>query len=340
VVVSHRTPEYRYELLNLNFEGELSRTGDYVEMGRPTFNEITFTPDGELGFAVHDDGTLGVFRISGSLFEVVDDKFVGDFYASEVVMGDTGNYAYVLDAEWRDIGGGIYRIGIGCDGEITDEGLVAPAKLPHFMAQLPGTRRFLVAAHDFAESPLAQDTHLVELGTTPVAVASTKAFASGDSIIGSAALSPTGDHFFIGDNNAFGGNNRIGAVWIEGDTLTPVGEQEVEDPYDLVASPFGNALLVVSGFGEGFFVASYNPSAPDAPLGPLTEIDYLGDDKPAIPARAVLIDRGVRKGLVLVAENVGVRRLRFDPQGNVEDLGLFALGSGTAAVTFSIGVQP
>jgi hypothetical protein len=41
-----------------------------------------------------------------------------------------------------------------------------------------------------------------------------------------------------------------------------------------------------------------------------------------------------------VAENLGVRQIRFEPGGSVTDLGMFALGNDAENIVGSIRVQP
>jgi hypothetical protein len=55
-----------------------------------------------------------------------------------------------------------------------------------------------------------------------------------------------------------------------------------------------------------------------------------------------MIDAGALRGLVLMAENTGVRRVQFHADGSVVDLGKFAVGtgSGTDVVVGAIGVTP
>ena len=53
-----------------------------------------------------------------------------------------------------------------------------------------------------------------------------------------------------------------------------------------------------------------------------------------------MIARGAQSGLVLVTENQGIRRARFDGNGVDTDLGLTTLGSGTTGVVGAIAIQP
>lgn len=62
--------------------------------------------------------------------------------------------------------------------------------------------------------------------------------------------------------------------------------------------------------------------------------------KPQLPTSPVVVGDGTLKGLILVAEVEGVRRLRFEPNGGVTDLGVFTLQGGLEASVGSVGVQP
>ena len=42
----------------------------------------------------------------------------------------------------------------------------------------------------------------------------------------------------------------------------------------------------------------------------------------------------------IIAENLGVRQVRFLPAGGVVDDGLFVYGAGLASIVGAIGVQP
>jgi hypothetical protein len=44
--------------------------------------------------------------------------------------------------------------------------------------------------------------------------------------------------------------------------------------------------------------------------------------------------------MVLIAENVGVRQIKFAAGATVTDLGMFGFGSGLDNISGAIGVQP
>jgi hypothetical protein len=247
----------------------------------------------------------------------------------------------VLDSEWRDIGGGVYRVRIGCDGTLTDEGKVVPAKLPYAMAFLPGAAdRVLLAAQDALDSAAHDDAHLLAWGETPSILAGADAFGDDEAIVASMAVTTDGKLALIGDNASYSGvGNRIAVVSVGDGTLAPVQVlTDFLDPFAIVTSPFGNAAIAVSGFGDAIFRLSQSDD-PKAPFAVAGQLAYAGK-KPALPANAVMVRAGKLTGLVLVSENNGVRRVRFEKDGSVTDLGVLSLGDGLDAIPGAIGLQP
>src|SRR6185295_3490683 len=112
----------------------------------------------------------------------------------------------------------------------------------------------------------------------------------------------------------------------------------IDDPIAIVASPFDDAALVASGFGNAFFALDYDPDAAE-PFAVRGELAYQGAP-PQLPGGAVRVDRGALAGRVLVAENLGVRQVSFEGGGVITDLGLTSLGSGSESIVGAIGVQP
>ena len=136
VVVSHPydssgSQSGEFEVLELSKTGVLSETNTTFTLSRAVWGDIVFTPDGEIGIAVHDDGTLGVFRFDGDDVVVVHSNFGNnDFYASRVTMDPTGSFIWVADDNWRDNGGGLYRVYLDCDGKLTNDGRIVKGKQP------------------------------------------------------------------------------------------------------------------------------------------------------------------------------------------------------------------
>lgn len=332
-----------YEVFALSPEGELVSTGRTFTMRRAFLGEIVFTPDGEIGLVAHDDGTVGVFRLApDGAPEVIHEALAGEVYASSVVMDPSGERAYVLDTEWRVHGGGIYEVTIGCDGRVVEEGLVAAGQMVASLLWLGGGRA-LAVADDILESTSSDEAHLLSWGDDPVVLDGVDAFGDDEAIVSAAALTADGRYALIGDANAFSGiPNRVALVEVleDGSGLSATGVlSPLEDPIGIVASPFDDAVLVVSGFGNALWALSYDPGAVDEPLVVAGELDYAGP-RPQLPAGAVLVSRGSLSGLVLVAENTAIRRVRFQGDGSIADLGPTSTGEGFGAVVGAIGVQP
>lgn len=334
----------RYEVLELGLDGTLSRPGLEFEMGRLSMGEIPFTPDGKVGIAPQaEDGTLGVFRIhDDGQVEVVHSGFAVDFYPADVVMGRQGVHAYVLDTNWRNNGGGIYRVGIGCDGTLTDEGMVAPAKLPRALLFLPDdSGRVVVAADDLMDSASGHDTHLLSGVLSPQLLAGASAFGDDEAMVAAAAITPNGRHVLLGDGSFFSGiPNRVAVVEVkDGELLPRQVVSPVDDPVAILASPDGDAALVVSGYSNAVYVLSYAPENATEPFEWVGEPAYTGSS-PQLPGGAVLVDRGGLKGRVLIPEVGGIHQFHFDAGGSVSDRGRLELGSGTENIAGGIGVQP
>ncbi|HUS30693.1 MAG TPA: hypothetical protein VMZ53_19420, partial [Kofleriaceae bacterium] len=222
VVVAHPytrsgDPSADFEVLQLSATGTLTRFAPphtFTLGKRAPFGVITFTPDGVVGIVALDDGKLGVFSLDGDgNATVIDAGVAGEFYADSVVMDPSGDHAWVLDANTRENGGGIYRISIDCDGKVADKGIVAMAKTPGGLAFHDG--HAVVPAHDILGSPTTgDDVHLLDWPATaaaPTLLGGGDAFGDDDSIFSGFALSHDGATAFIGDSNVVG-TNRVGIV--------------------------------------------------------------------------------------------------------------------------------
>lgn len=346
-VVSHPytedgSPASAWEVLSIDGEGELAATGTTFAMGRATDGTVAFTPDGAIGVAAQEDGTLGVFALSAAgEVEVIETGWRGSMYAGAVVPAPDGGGVYVLDSQWRENGGGVYRVDIDCDGQVSDGGLVAAARLPYALVFAGGGARALAAASDILDSSAGADVHLVDLATGDV-LAGADPFPDDEQIVASAALTADGAFLLVGDNNQFYSSeeleNRVAVVRVDGGALGAVQTLPVEDPMAIATSPFDDGALVVSGFADAI-VALTRDDGRGKPFALAGEIDYDGP-APQLPGALVTIDRGALRGHVLVAELLGVRHLAFAP-GAVTDLGLLTLeGEGSAAITGALGVQP
>jgi hypothetical protein len=350
VVVSHPydpsgNPSSKYEALTLASDGTLAKTGHTFSLGRSSSGKMAFTADGKIGIVPDEDGDLGVVRFDEAHAPtVVHAKFHGSFYATVVSVEPGGESALVLDYDTRQNGGGIYRVKIGCDGTLTDEGLIAPSKLPAAIGWLTDGVHAVLAAEDVLDSPAHADADLLAFGPTPSVLAGADAFGDDDAIVSSLAVTHDEKFALVADDSQFGTvPPRIAVVGVGATSLTAVSvlqqaDDSITDPVDLATSPYDDAALVVSGFDNAIFALAYDPSS-GTPFTPAGEISYVGQ-APQLPLVAVEITRGALNGLVLVSENTGVRPVRFEPGGQITDLGLFSLGDGLDALTGSMGVSP
>jgi hypothetical protein len=259
-------------------------------------------------------------------------------------MAPGGARAYVLSTQWDVHGGGVYEVSIGCDGTLRDEGKVLGAKMPFAMKWAPAStpgQRVLMASQDVLGSRPDELAHLIDLATVE-RITSASVFPDDGAYVGSLALTPGGKLALLGDTSSFNSvPDRIGVVAIEGDSLRKVQVVEnVKDPVAIEVSPFGTTALVVSGFGDAIFVLDIDTKNLAAPVSLRGKLQYVGDG-PKVPGDAVQVERGKLRGLVLLSDYTGVRRVRFiDSAPGIEDLGRFDLGSGTESLAGAIGVQP
>ncbi len=331
-----------YRVFELDPSGNsLTFTNETFEMGRTTIGTIVFTPDREIGLVAQEDGSLGVFRIDRSYVTVVHRRFQGSFYAEQVVMDPGGFFAYVLDPNTRENGGGIYTVGIACDGTLTDHRLLLPARSPRKLVLVSGAEAVLAAADVGVSSPAGHDVHWMDMSANPPErVTGADAFGDDEAIVGGLVVTRDRRFVLVGDTSQFSGvPNRVAVVEITGvTTLTPRQVlTPVEDPLAIVTSPLNDAALVVSGFGDALLGLDYTPggAAPFSVRGPLT---YTGA-RPELPGHAVMIGPGTLSGMTLIAENLGVRRVRFGGNGTVIDLGKTETGTGTENIIGAIGIQ-
>ena len=323
-----------WEVLALSADGTLAASGTVFQMGRATDGVIAMTPDGEIGLAAQEDGSLGVFRLDpDGTPHVVAAKMTGSFYAMRVIMDGSGDFAWVLDTQWRNNGGGIYRVRIGCDGTPSDEGLWQMSKLPADLERHGD--RWIVQATDFLASAAGDDVFLVDPAGPSIA-ASAQSFGDDQAIVSAATLSSDGQYLLIADNNEFSGiPNRIAVVGVGGNSLTHLQVvTPVQDPVALIPSPFDDAILVASGYGNAMFVLPPQTST-TAPYGAPRELTYQGG-RPQLPGAAVQITRGGLRGRVLVAEVAGVRQVQLAAGAQATDLGATAMATAPGA----LGVTP
>jgi hypothetical protein len=344
VVVGHpydaqSNPANDYEVLSLSSTGDLATTGTHFAMGRPSDSTIVFTPDGALGFAVQDDGSIGAFAIDATgAVTVLESAFPASFYATSLTMSADGTRLYVVDPNFPENGGGVYRVRIACDGSLTDEGRLLESKSARALLPLPGGDSLLAARGALGSVGIAH-AHRITV-EPPVLVQSVDVFGDDDAILSWATRTHDGKFALLGDNSAFSGvPNRVGVVEITAGGLA-AGQvlPDIEDPYAIATSPFDDAALVVSGFGDALWVLDYDPAAPQ-PFSLRGEVEYEAG-APQLPGALAMVDRGALEGRVLIADVRGVFVVDFQPGAVVEDFGVTDLGGGVEDIVVGIGVQP
>ncbi len=329
-------------VFTLSTDGALTDSGARVDMGRGYGGHVAFTPDGSIGMVAQDDGTLGVFEAIGAgEVRVLQEAWDGGFYASAVVSDPSGEHAWIVDGNWAENGGGLYRAEIDCTtGELSGATRVLEAKLPAWMGFTHHRLdRALLVGREAAGASAGEDAFLLEPGESPSILAGADAFGDDEAIFAGAALSFDDQTLLIGDNSFFSGlPNRVAVAAVTDDGLEPLQVlEDIDDPIDIVASPFGDKALVLSGYSDALFVLDYEPGAA-APYSYAGEPSYDGAS-PQLPTAADQVTRGPWKGLVILTENQGLRMVQF-AQGSVTDLGLSSFGSGLDSIPGAIGVQP
>ena len=330
-----------FEVLALSKSGALTKTNETFQLGVATDGEIVFTPDGAVGLVAVEGGKIGVFRLDAAgKVTVVHTAFSGAFYASRIIMGPEGKKAYVLDGNWRNNGGGIYRVGIACDGTLTDEGLIVPSKLA-YAARFIDSDRLLLGARDVGTSKAGDDAHVVNLKSDQLS-GGADAFGDDDAIISDVALTHDQRYGLLADNAAFSSvaGDRIAVVSLNvaKGTLSPVQILTgLKDPVGIVTSPWDNAALVLGAQADRLSVLDYDPASrtPFTLRGKLTT-----SNSTLLPGVAVMIRRGSLEGRVIIAENLQLRQVQFQKNGNVDEVEVYSLGSGILAIPGALGVTP
>lgn len=347
VIVSHPSDQNGekatdYEIIHLGLDGKLARDGAHFTMGRNFNAPIFFSPDGEIGIAVQDDdGSLGIFRMTPSgTADVVAAKFGKEsFYADAAVFSADGSRLFIADSN-RKTTGGIHEVEIACDGTPTYRGRIFESPGSTALRLLPTSSKLLVSAASAPGAAADHDIFLLDVASRPVKLeSSTALFGDGNAIAKGLDVTPDGKVGLVSDANEFLGTNRVGVVSLA-TGLTKVAVLDIEGPSGVVVSPYGNTALVTAAGGgsiDAFYVLSLAPSGMATSGGKFAS---LMGAKPQLPTSPVVVGDGTLKGLILVAEVEGVRRLRFEPNGGVTDLGVFTLQGGLEASVGSVGVQP
>ena len=349
IVVSHPfgttdgTKSSDFELLTLASSGKISQPNIHFSLGIANEGQVVFTPDAQLGYVAADDGSIGIFKLNATgAPTIVNAAFQPGFTASNLWLSQSGDQLYGLDAETTSNHGGIYMMTIACDGTLSSATQLTAADLPYAALPLPGGR-IGIYAHSLPGGSAGENVHLATLGPPFMRQASAVGFADDpdDAIIAGAAATADGRYLLFGDNSEFASvPNRITAIEVTAtglrfaQLLTPV-----MDPVSIVASPYGNVMLVASGYQNALLTLAYDATNTTTPFLNKGEITYMGA-KPELPGVGVAINRGALRGRVYVSETQGIRQLRFETAGTVTDLGKFSVGAGNTSIVGAIGVTP
>lgn len=329
-----------YEVLALAPDGTITRPGTHFSMGTNSSGDIVFTPDGTFGYASQEDGNIGVFAVTGALgVHVIAPMFVSGAYASRLVMSKQGDQLFILDPDTTANHGGVYTAPIHCDGSLGQATLVTAADVPSGMEPLLGGD-YALSARGLDGAAATHNVHRIAL--SPYArIASVAGFPDQKSQGSGHAVTHDGKFVLCGDSSEFSGlDNRVAVVAV---TQTGLSATQlltpILDPYAILTSPYDNAAIVVSGYGNAIYRLTYDPTSTTAPFVNAGQITYTGA-KPMLPGASVQVSRGALEGHVLVAEVGGVRHLQFTTTGAVMDLGLYDLGGDVANGLGVVGVQP
>ncbi|MBS2028225.1 MAG: hypothetical protein JST54_10000 [Deltaproteobacteria bacterium] len=328
-----------YEVMSLASDGTLTRTGFTFSMRASNQGVIAFTPDGKLGFAPQDDGSVGVFQmLDDGGVQVLNDGLSG-FYASHVVMAADGMRAYVLDGDTLSNNGGVYGVDIACDGTLGTPTSLGTFNTPGAMAFLHAAPdQALVAVGDSTGSTATDDLFWADFAsTTPTTLGNTLVF-DGGAIPSDLAITEDDAYALVTDDGIFAGN-RVGVAKIGPSGLAPVDVLPTQNPAGVVTSPFNNAALVLNSDGtDGLTLLSYDPSSSATPFTDKGHITYVGTH-PQLPTEAVVIRRGALRGRVLIGELSGVRQVQFLEDGGAEDFSVDNV-DGFDGIVGAMGVQP
>ncbi len=319
-----------FEVLSLSADGTLEPTGTHFEMGRNTDGSIVFSPDGHLGVAVQADGSLGLFTLDddGTVTVIADHLGLGQFYAKHVSIDPVDGTLWVVDGNWPNNGGGVYRLPLNCHTlETGRPERVLQSKLAVSLI-LDGSGPDILVASAIAGSIPGDDIHLLELG--PI-----QHYGSGQNLDDKAirsGVARAGHWLLVADNSAFSGiPHRVAISELHDDHVSLHATFEIEDPFDITISPFGNAALVTSGIRNAVIRLAFDGTE-------WTKEERVS--RPRLPGRLVTISHPPLTGRVFVAENLGVRQLQFDPDGSVSEVGYLDFGNSESHVVGGIGVQP
>ena len=175
--------------------------------------------DGQVGLVPQEDGSVGVFSVDGDgTIHVVHTGYDGGFYAEKVVVEPSGEAAWIVDGNWAENGGGLYRVDISCDdGSLSGTRYVMEAKLPaDLLLARHRLDRALFVGREVAGASGGDDATLLDWSATPTPMVGVDAFGDDDTSVSDAALTFDDRYALLADNCVFcSGDNRVarGGSW-------------------------------------------------------------------------------------------------------------------------------
>jgi hypothetical protein len=335
-----------YEVVKLDITGTLSKTGTTFQLGRSAYTPVVFTPDGAIGFVAEDEGKVGIFSVSPTgAVGVIDAAFDTGGSSSHLTVSPDGARAFAIAFNTTENGGGIYEIGIGCDGTPENRGLILAADVPTTMEIVPnqtltagGPLLAVLSARGIPGSNPGENLHLIDLGTSPPKrIASVAAFPDTDAHAPALAISADGATVVVADDSLFAGN-RVAVAGLTATSLTSLGVLPFPGAAWVAASPFNDATLGVAfdGGTDGYYTFPYTPG----PTPYTAPKKVAVTPKPQLPVMAQVFTRGARKGLTVGAELTSVRILRLTEGGAIGAGSSLDFGDGSEGIVGVIGFAP
>ncbi|MEC8423827.1 MAG: hypothetical protein VX000_08625 [Myxococcota bacterium] len=331
-----------WAVMRLDAAGDLVDTSTRLALGTARTGRLRFTPDGSVGITPLDDGTLGVVGVSEDSEPVVlQAGFDPGTHVSALAIDPRGESVWLVNPNWPDNGGGLWRADIDCDsGHVGAARLVIAAKNPAAIVLVDhqGSRGILVG-REIPGAGSGADLALVDLDSGAV-IDGSDAFGDEEAIVSDAVLSASG-WLLAADHSEFSGvPNRIAAVQLDGDRFgEPVVVPDIYDPVSIVPNPSGPGALVPSGYGDQYWLLGEAPGTAEPWFidRALAEGNQPGVE---LPDDAIAIDRGSLAGHVLSVEVGGIRQINLEATGSGRLGGITDFGAGYSGIPGAIGVQP
>ncbi len=307
-----------------SYPSELGDASAALTLARAPFGRGAWTPDGAIAALVGDDGSVHTLHLDSDELRRTETPYV-----SSVTFDATGEIAWLVDPNWPENGGGLYRASVDCDtGHLGEPELVWTTKNAAVLAlrpSHPGQAALVARELDGA----AGIVHFVDLWAGEV-LASVDAFGDDEAIVSDATWDFEGEQLLVADHSEFSGvPTRVATVHVD---AGPMNVVDVQDPVSLVAAPLaGGNAAVVSGYGN----AVYELVRTDAGFELGAKVA-----SPALPGAAVVLTAGAQAGEVVVSENTGLWGLAFDADGTLVDRGRLAGWDGLDGIPGTIALQP